>query len=62
MVKILSGDYVLGEGSLKAPPSRDPKNPHIRYDSVVDNQSQPNIWVIFNDHQMYAQYVIVLTD
>ncbi|XP_046843147.1 protein mono-ADP-ribosyltransferase PARP14-like [Xenia sp. Carnegie-2017] len=61
IAKVLVGSYTLGQKGLKAPPSRnDPSNPGLLYDSVVDNQGNPTIFVIFQDNQCYPEYLITL--
>lgn len=56
--KVLSGDFCAGSGSMKTPPPKNPKNPSEKYDSVVDDVNNPRIWVVFNDHLVYPEYVI----
>ena len=55
LTKVLTGEYVLGRPDMKAPPV---KHDQILYDSLVDNVSNPTIFVIFHDTQAYPQYVI----
>ena len=57
---VLTGDYIdvpKQSGNKTAPP-KDPKNPSIKYDSVVDNKDNPKEWVIFTDSQCYPEYLI----
>ncbi len=45
---------------MKVPPARDPRrNAHSLYDSVVDDPSNPSVFVIFSDAQAYPAYLIV---
>ena len=60
MAKILCGDVVQGRPDMKVLPPKDPKVPSIKYDSAVDNVKNPTQWVIFNDHQMYPEYILVV--
>ena len=57
LAQILSGDYVEGKQEILEPPPRLAGQPEL-YDSVVNNTSNPQIWVIFKDYQMYPEYVI----
>ena len=41
------------------PPPKDPDNPTILCDSVVDNVSNPNLFVTFHDASNYPDYLIV---
>ena len=59
VVKVLVGEFTEGAEGMKAPPSKnDPKNPSLLFDSVVDDTSDPKIFVIFQDSQCYPQYLI----
>lgn len=60
LCKVLVGEYVKGERSMRVPPQKPgASGSHILYDSVVDNQSTPKIFVIFHDTQAYPDYLIV---
>ena len=49
----------MGNSSLRIPPAKDPKKSNvILFDSVVNNQSNPNVFVIFYDAQCYPEYLI----
>jgi hypothetical protein len=41
-----------------ARPSKDTADPDETYDSVVDNISHPNIYVLFQDYEYYTEYLI----
>jgi poly [ADP-ribose] polymerase 10/14/15 len=61
MAKVLVGEYTRGASGMKAPPSKnDPNNPGLRYDSVVDNPSNPSMYIIFQDNQYYPEYLLTL--
>ena len=61
IAKVLVGDYTCGKSGMKAPPSKnDPDNPGLLYDSVVDNTSNPTMYVIFQDNQYYPEYLLTL--
>ena len=57
--KVLTGDFTNGSEGLRAPPPKDPNERSIKYDSVVDNTTNPRKWVIFEDYQAYPGYIIV---
>ncbi|CAC5392793.1 unnamed protein product [Mytilus coruscus] len=60
LCKVLVGEYAKGERSMRVPPQKPgASGSHILYDSVVDNQSSPEIFVIFHDTQAYPDYLIV---
>lgn len=59
LASVLTGDYTLGARKFRRPPLKDPNNPASDlYDSCVDNEEEPNIFVIFNDEQCYPSYLI----
>ena len=59
VVKVLVGMYTEGQQGMKAPPSRnDPNNPGLQFDSLVNNVSDPSIFVLFQDNQCYPEYLI----
>ena len=56
---VLTGEYTVGNSFLKVPPPKDPKKSNvILYDSVVNNQNNPTMYVIFYDAQCYPEYLI----
>uniref|UniRef100_A0A8C5TV02 Poly [ADP-ribose] polymerase n=1 Tax=Malurus cyaneus samueli TaxID=2593467 RepID=A0A8C5TV02_9PASS len=61
LAQVLTGQYCAGRKGLIAPPPRSPSDPTDLYDSVVDNESNPSVFVIFNDIQAYPQYLITFT-
>ena len=58
LAKVLVGQYCVGHASMIVPPPKNPSKPEILYDSVVDNQSSPGIFVVFSDYQCYPEYLI----
>ena len=59
LASVLTGEYKLGERELRRPPLKDPNNlASDLYDSCVDDEEEPNIFVIFNDEQCYPSYLI----
>ncbi|XP_052771711.1 protein mono-ADP-ribosyltransferase PARP14-like [Mya arenaria] len=56
--RVLTGDYTVGNSSMRVPPPKNPSTPHILYDSVTNNTSSPAMFVIFNDTQAYPAHLI----
>lgn len=59
LAQVLTGDYCKGSSSLVSPPEK----PYVgdtsrKYDSVVDNESSPSMFVVFNDTSVYPAYLI----
>ena len=56
---VLTGEYTVGNSGMLVPP---PKNPNVSqnilFDSTVDNQANPTIYVVYNDSQNYPAYLI----
>ena len=60
LVRVLMGEYTVGNSSMKVPPPKDPnKDPNILFDSTVDDTTDPQIFVVFFDCQAYPEYLIV---
>ena len=59
LTKVLVGEYTVGNSGMVVPP---PKNPdisqHILFDSTVDNQASPGIYVVYTDSQNYPAYLL----
>lgn len=60
VARVLTGRYTLGEPSMKKTPARG-GDPTDCFDSLVDNQQQPTMFVIFHDDQAYPEYLITFT-
>lgn len=59
VAKVLVGKSVKGKKNLRVLPKRnDPRNPELFYDSAVDDTEDPSIFVTFDDHQCYPEYLI----
>ena len=58
LTKVLVGEYTVGRQGLLAPPAKNAYNPFHTYDTVVDNITNPGIFVVFHDSQCYAEYLI----
>ena len=59
LARVLVGSFIKGEPKYRRPPSKDPSNPSSDlYDSCVDSERNPTIFVIFDSDQFYPEYVI----
>ncbi|KAL3862312.1 hypothetical protein ACJMK2_008290 [Sinanodonta woodiana] len=59
LVRVLAGDYTAGNENYRRPPLKDPQNPHgDLYDSCVNDVIKPSIFVIFDNCQVYPEYVV----
>jgi len=59
VVRVLTGQYTAGSSSMIVAPSKDPSDPAVLFESVVDNTSSPSIFVVFYDADAYPEYLIV---
>ncbi|XP_031138528.1 protein mono-ADP-ribosyltransferase PARP12 [Sander lucioperca] len=53
---VLVGEYTRGRSSYVRPPSKG--NSTTLYDSCVDSESDPSIYVVFEKQQIYPEYLI----
>ncbi|XP_028997166.1 protein mono-ADP-ribosyltransferase PARP14-like isoform X2 [Betta splendens] len=58
VARVLTGTYTLGHSDTKVPPPRNVEQPDNFYDSLVDNISNPSMYVVFHDSQAYPDYLI----
>ena len=58
LVRVLVGEYTKGISSMIVAPPKDPNDATVLYDSVVDNTSNPAIFVVFYDADAYPEYLI----
>ena len=57
-VRVLTGEYTQGKEELRDAPSKSSANTAIKFDSVVDDVNNPEIFVIFHDAHAYPEYLI----
>ncbi|XP_070849302.1 protein mono-ADP-ribosyltransferase PARP14-like [Chaetodon trifascialis] len=60
VARVLTGRYTVGKSSMKAAPPRG-SDPTDCFDSVVDNQQTPHMFVVFHDDQAYPEYLITFS-
>ena len=58
---VLTGEYTSGDSKYIEPPPKDPKDPNIRFNSVVDHMNNIKMFVTFRDSQAYPEYLITFT-
>lgn len=58
--KVLVGSYVKGNATYDRPPQKQPWNgaSNIYYDSCVDDESNPKMFITFDNDQSYPEYII----
>ncbi|XP_070612404.1 protein mono-ADP-ribosyltransferase PARP12-like [Erythrolamprus reginae] len=57
LAKVLVGDFTTGSPLYLRPPSKDNQS-SLFYNSCVDYLTDPSIFVIFEKHQIYPEYLI----
>ncbi|KAL4659384.1 poly ADP-ribose polymerase 12-like [Arapaima gigas] len=55
--RVLVGEYTKGNSSYVRPPSKDGGDVNF-FDSCVDDVYNPSIFVVFEKHQIYPEYII----
>jgi len=65
--RAIVGAYCQGHESMHVPPVRLAAEPHrlgevVRYDSTVDDTSNPEIYVAFHDAQIYPDYLLTFVE
>lgn len=58
--RVLTGDYTAGNSTMIDPPPKTANGTDL-YDTVVDNTSNPTIFVVFRDYHAYPEYLITFT-
>ena len=58
LARVVVGFFAQGSKGLRVPPPLHPDVPEVLFDSVVDNVSNPRIFVVFRDFQCYPEYLI----
>lgn len=59
LCKVLTGEFCVGNSSLKVPPTKPgAAGSHILYDTVTNNVSSPIMFVIFHDSQAVPEYLV----
>ncbi|KFO56932.1 Poly [ADP-ribose] polymerase 12, partial [Corvus brachyrhynchos] len=57
VARVLVGDYVKGNTTYVRPPRKSADRLWF-YDSCVDDESNPSVFVVFEKHQIYPEYLI----
>ena len=59
LTRVLTGEFTVGQQNMLVPPPKpNQQNSNVLYDSTVDRASSPIIFVVYNDAQAYAAYLI----
>lgn len=57
---VLTGEYTKGNPEMIVPPAKNPnENKAILYNSLVDNEQCPRIFVAVKDNQVYPRYLVI---
>ena len=62
VARVLTGDFCVGNESMKTAPEKPSswETPQ-KYDSIVDDETNPLIFVVFKDTSAYPNYLITFT-
>ena len=59
VAQVLTGDYCVGNTSMRTPPEMDCSGEvRKKYDSTVNDENNPSIFVVFKDSSVYPKYLI----
>jgi len=58
LCRVLVGVYTLGNNTMNVPPPRKDSDVDRPFDSTVDNEATPSIFVTYHDAQAYPEYLI----
>jgi poly [ADP-ribose] polymerase 10/14/15 len=56
--RVLTGEYTQGTRGMRVPPIKGGAGSTAIFDSVVDRQDTPIMFIIFHDTQAYPEYLI----
>ncbi|NWS98729.1 PAR12 polymerase, partial [Mionectes macconnelli] len=57
VARVLVGDYIKGNAAYVRPPKKSVDRLQF-YDSCVDDELNPSVFVVFEKHQIYPEYII----
>uniref|UniRef100_A0A8C4N8X8 Poly(ADP-ribose) polymerase family member 12 n=1 Tax=Eptatretus burgeri TaxID=7764 RepID=A0A8C4N8X8_EPTBU len=57
LVRVLVGEFTKGSSEYSRPPTKPGSSVHL-YDSCVDDEGNPSIFVVFERDQMYPEYIM----
>ncbi|XP_056363612.1 zinc finger CCCH-type antiviral protein 1-like isoform X19 [Oenanthe melanoleuca] len=57
VARVLVGDYIKGNADYVRPPKKCADKLWF-YDSCVDNELNPSVFVVFEKHQIYPEYIV----
>ena len=60
LARVLTGRFTKGVEGLREPPPI-PDRPDAAYNSVVDDENNPTMFVVFYDTQTYPEYLVTFT-
>ncbi|XP_028822095.1 protein mono-ADP-ribosyltransferase PARP14-like [Denticeps clupeoides] len=58
VARVLTGVCTAGQSDMKVLPPISSQQPQLTFDSAVDNEQNPNMYVVFHDIQAYPDYLI----
>ncbi|XP_051779119.1 protein mono-ADP-ribosyltransferase PARP14-like isoform X1 [Erpetoichthys calabaricus] len=61
LAQVLIGRYTVGNSSMRVPPAYSQSNKNDLFDSLVDSVTNPTIFVVFHDDQVYPGYLITFS-
>lgn len=59
--RVLVGEYTVGKQGMVTPPQKNQSDSKESFDCVVDQITDPSIFVIFYEGQFYPEYLITFS-
>ena len=56
--RVLVGEYTNGNSNMLVAPSKGTSDPNECYDSVVNDVTNPIMYIMFQDYEYYTEYLI----
>jgi serine/threonine protein kinase len=58
LCRVLVGEWTLGDSCMRYPPIKGSGEAQETYDTTVDNEESPSIFVVYHDAQAYPEHLI----
>ena len=59
--RVLVGEYTVGKQGMVTPPQKNQSDSKESFDCVVDQITDPSVFVIFYEGQFYPEYLITFS-
>ena len=60
LARVAVGEFCKGKSSMTVPPPQPGTGDLLPYDTTVNNEGQPEMYVAYHDAQAYPEYLITI--